>query len=112
RAALTATLAGCGARITLVPVAAILVASLRLHFLDLLLHAGYRGPHDLPCDTVLRKGEEMGWFQHGSTIVVLAPRGFALHPSTACGRRIRAGEALLCDPGVARGHPSPGAGCP
>jgi phosphatidylserine decarboxylase len=98
RAAITATLAGSGSRITLVPVAAILVASLRLHFLDLLLHAGYRGPHELPCDAVLHKGEEMGWFQHGSTIVVLAPRGFALHPSTACGRRIRAGEALLCDP--------------
>ena len=32
--------------ITLVPVAAILVASIRLHFLDVLLHLRYRGPED------------------------------------------------------------------
>ena len=24
------------------------------------------------------KGQEMGWFQHGSTIIVFAPRGFTL----------------------------------
>src|SRR5450432_3498153 len=48
-----------GALITLVPVAAILVASLRLKFLDLQLHLKYRGPNVIPCDAVLRKGEEM-----------------------------------------------------
>jgi phosphatidylserine decarboxylase len=104
RAAITLALTGSGVRITLVPVAAILVASLRLHCLDLLLHAGYRGPHRLACDALLRKGEEMGWFQHGSTILVLVPPGFDLHPSLAAGRRIRMGEPLLVGPGTAREH--------
>ena len=30
------------------------------------------GPNVIPC-APLRKGEEMGWFEHGSTIVVFAP---------------------------------------
>ena len=42
--------------ITLVPVAAILVASIRLHCADVLLHLRYRGPNDIPCDARLRKG--------------------------------------------------------
>src|SRR6185503_20964412 len=59
-----------GQVLTLVPVAAILVASIRLHFLDVLLHLRYRGPNVIACDAIYRKGEEMGWFQHGSTIIV------------------------------------------
>ena len=71
----------------LVPVAAILVASIRLHFLDVLLHLRYRGPNEIACDAALRKGEEMGWFQHGSTIIVFAPDGLR------AGRRHRSGHA-------------------
>ena len=62
------------------PVAAILVASIRLKFLDVRLHLRYRGPNLIPCDAALRKGEEMGWFEHGSTIIVLAPPGISLMP--------------------------------
>jgi phosphatidylserine decarboxylase len=64
--------------ITLVPVAAILVASIHLSFLDVLLHLKYRGPNVITCNAALEKSQEMGWFQHGSTIIVLAPRGFSL----------------------------------
>src|SRR6201997_5112739 len=39
-----------GEALTLVPVAAILVASIRLHFLDLTLNARTRGPTVFPCD--------------------------------------------------------------
>jgi phosphatidylserine decarboxylase len=81
--------------ITLVPIAAVLVASIRLHFLDLLLHLRYRGPNPIPCDAVLAKGEEMGWFQHGSTIIVFAPQGFAFCPGIQEGAQVRMGEALL-----------------
>jgi len=42
---------------TLVPVAAILVASMRLRFLDVLLHMRYRGPNVIPCDVGLRRGK-------------------------------------------------------
>jgi len=81
--------------ITLVPVAAILVASIRLHFLDLLLHCRYRGPHRIGCTAQLSKGEEMGWFQHGSTLLVFAPRDFALCDGIATGARIRMGQRLM-----------------
>jgi phosphatidylserine decarboxylase len=84
-----------GQLVTLVPVAAILVASIRLHFLDVLLHLRYAGPHVIPCDVSLRKGEEMGWFEHGSTIIVLAPPGTGLCPELKSGARIRMGQALL-----------------
>ena len=79
----------------LVPVAAILVASIRLHFLDVLLHLKYRGPNVIPCRVRLEKGQEMGWFEHGSTIIVLAPRGVALDASLRSGSRIRMGRPLL-----------------
>jgi phosphatidylserine decarboxylase len=84
-----------GALVTLVPVAAILVASMRLHFLDVLLHLRYRGPNVMRCDAALRKGEEMGWFEHGSTIVVFAPPGMELRPELALGDRIRVGQPLF-----------------
>jgi phosphatidylserine decarboxylase len=67
-----------GNRVTLVAVAAILVAGIRLHFADVLLNLRYRGTNSIACDASLNRGEEMGWFEHGSTIIVLAPKGFAL----------------------------------
>ena len=67
-----------GQRIALVPVAAILVASIRLHFLDVLFHLRYHGANPIDCAARFVKGQEMGWFQHGSTIVVLAPPGLRL----------------------------------
>jgi phosphatidylserine decarboxylase len=90
-----------GPLITLVPVAAILVASIRLHFVDVLLHLRYRGPNTLPCDASLRKGEEMGWFQHGSTMIAFAPPGVQLCAGLRHGDVIRMGESLLSLPGSA-----------
>src|ERR1700742_3053073 len=46
-----------GEALTLVPVAAILVASILLHFLDLTLNAQTRGPTIFPCDVDVRKGD-------------------------------------------------------
>ena len=42
-----------------------------------------------------QKGEELGWFEHGSTIIVLAPESFAFCDNVQEGKRIRAGEPLL-----------------
>jgi phosphatidylserine decarboxylase len=84
-----------GALLTLVPVAAILVASIRLKFLDVLLHLRYRGPNVMPCDAALQRGEEMGWFEHGSTIIVLAPPGFRLAEGILQGARLKMGQALI-----------------
>ncbi|MFI4891322.1 MAG: archaetidylserine decarboxylase [Steroidobacterales bacterium] len=95
RAIIRCRLAASGELLTLVPVAAVLVASIRLHFLDVLLHLRYRGPNVIPCDVSLAKGQEMGWFEHGSTIIVFAPRGTSLCQSAVEGRRINMGEPLL-----------------
>jgi phosphatidylserine decarboxylase len=89
-----------GALVTLVPVAAVLVASIRLHCADVLLHLRYRGPNVIDCEAHYRKGEEMGWFQHGSTIIVFAPKGFNLCENIRPGALVRAGHALLALPEV------------
>ena len=95
RALIRTRLKAGGQRVTLVPVAAVLVASIRLHFLDVLLHLRYRGPNQMPCDASFAKGEEMGWFQHGSTILVFAPAGFALCEGVHDGAPIRMGRRLM-----------------
>ena len=84
-----------GEQVALVPVAAILVASIRLHFLDVLLHLKYAGPRVIPCDARFQRGQEMGWFQHGSTVIMLASSAFQLEAGLASGTRIRMGQALL-----------------
>ena len=48
--------------------------------------------------TELRKGEEMGWFQHGSTIIVFAPRGLSLCGNVVPGAVVRMGQPLLSLP--------------
>jgi phosphatidylserine decarboxylase len=93
RAVIRVDLEKSGHTIVLVPVAAVLVASIRLHFLDTTLHLRYRGPNEIPCDARFAKGEEMGWFEHGSTILVFAPPGFSLAATE--GSVIRAGQPLM-----------------
>jgi phosphatidylserine decarboxylase len=95
RALIHTRLEATGHLIAMVPVAAVLVASIRLHFLDVLLHLKYRGPNVIKCDARVRKGEEMGWFQHGSTIIVFAPEGFTLCGNVRPGTVIRVGQPLL-----------------
>ncbi len=84
-----------GHPVALVAVAAILVASIRLHFLNVLLHIRWKGPNEIPCDTRVTRGEELGWFEHGSTIIVFAPKGFSLCEGLETGTRVRMGQALM-----------------
>jgi phosphatidylserine decarboxylase len=95
RAVIETRLEPSGLPLTLVPVGAILVASIRLHFLDLLLHHDYDGPNSIECSTTMHRGQEMGWFEHGSTIIVLAPSGLQLAAGVATGNQIKAGEPLF-----------------
>lgn len=94
RAAIRLRLAD-GTPLALVPVAAILVASIRLHAMDVRLHLRWRGPNEMRCDVRVRRGEELGWFEHGSTIIVFVPPGFVPVEGIAPGQRIRMGQALL-----------------
>ncbi|MGU3538100.1 archaetidylserine decarboxylase [Methylobacterium sp. A54F] len=95
RAAIRLRLDATGESVTLVAVAAILVASIRLRFLDIDLDLRRGGPRTIPCAARLGKGDEMGWFQHGSTIVMLAPHGHAPCAEISEGRIVRAGQRLL-----------------
>ena len=95
RAAIRLRLTRGDAPIALVAVAAVLVASIRLHAPDLRLHLRYRGPHEVECDVPVNKGDELGWFEHGSTILVFAPAGFRLVDGVVTDRPIRMGEALM-----------------
>ncbi len=88
-----------GEKLTLVPVAAILVASIRLHFLDVVLNAQTRGPSRFACEVRMQKGDELGWFEHGSTIIVLTPDRFEFCDNVREGARILAGQPLLRKPG-------------
>jgi len=84
-----------GTPVMLVAVAAVLVASIRLSFLDTAKSLRIGGPRVIPVEAGVRKGEEMGYFEHGSTIVMLLPKGFRFADGIETGKRIRAGEALF-----------------
>jgi phosphatidylserine decarboxylase len=95
RAVIRLVLEGSNDAVLLVAVAAILVAGIRLRFLDLLMNGGYRGATELPCHAALDKGEEMGWFEHGSTIIMLAPSGMTLAAGVSEGTKVCLGHPLL-----------------
>jgi phosphatidylserine decarboxylase len=82
--------------VTLVPVAAILVASMRLRGIAEPLNLAYRGPNTIPCELSLEKGDEVGYFEHGSTIVMLTTPGFVFVDTIATGSVIRMGQPLMC----------------
>lgn len=84
-----------GEPLLIVPVAAVLVASMRFHAVDVLLNLRYRGPNEIPCQAHYAKGQEMGWFEHGSTILVFVPPGYDWAEGIEGGAHIRMGQALL-----------------
>ena len=92
---------GNGDLVTLVPVAAILVACIRLHCLKAPLDLAYRGPNVMCCSADYRKGDEMGWFEHGSTIVMLAPGTWSFAEGVELGKIMRVGEPLFRTPAKA-----------
>ena len=78
----------------IVPVAAILVASIRLGFIDTEPMARALGPERRALNVTLNKGAEMGWFEHGSTIICFMPNSVAIAPSLREGEPITAGQAI------------------
>jgi phosphatidylserine decarboxylase len=95
RAVIETHLAGTGELLTLVPVAAILVACIRLHCLNTPLNLAYRGANVMRCAANYRKGDQMGWFEHGSTIVMLASASWSFADGIETGTVIRQGQALM-----------------
>ena len=81
--------------VTLVPVAAILVASMRFSFLDPALDLRGSGPRRIECMATFRRGDELGHFEHGSTLILLTGPEFGLDEHLQAGDIIRMGQALL-----------------
>lgn len=81
--------------ITLVPVAAILVASMRFHGLKVPLNLQYAGPNRLLLQRSYQKGEEMGYFEHGSTVLLFATREYQFFDHIQSGAIIRMGQPLM-----------------
>ena len=93
RAALqiTGDLASC----VLVPIAAVLVASLKIHGIDqtLDLSLGQNTTFHLNADVL--KGQELGYFQQGSTIILFVDSHLKEVGEWAVGHRINMGQALF-----------------
>jgi phosphatidylserine decarboxylase len=84
-----------GLVLTVVPVAAILVASIVLHCLGRPLDLRYRGPNVFTCDARYDKGAELGWFELGSTVIVFVSGPVAFADAIAEGHLVRVGEPLF-----------------
>lgn len=79
-------------------VGALFVGSMSLAWADRIRPAGGRGVRELPVHDpmiALDRGAELGWFNMGSTVIVLfGPQGPALVEGLAPGRALRVGERL------------------
>ena len=82
-------------RLLLVPVAAILVASMRIHGLTAPLDLRYKGANPLALNRAFKKGDELGYFEHGSTIIVLSAGNLKFTSNVVEGNIIKMGEPLL-----------------
>lgn len=95
RAVIRLHTAATGEPLTIVAVAAILVASMRIHGIDGALNLEYAGPKRIRCERTLGKGDEIGYFEQGSTLVLFVPPGYRLAPALANGDTIRMGRKLF-----------------
>jgi phosphatidylserine decarboxylase len=84
-----------GEALTLVPVASILVASLKIRAVDGVLDLRHRGRRTMAVDASVKKGDELGYFQSGSTIIVLASGPLARDASVHPGQTLRVGAPLF-----------------
>jgi phosphatidylserine decarboxylase len=81
--------------LTMVPVASILVASLKIHAVARLLDLRHEGRTAMTCDAPFEKGQELGYFQNGSTIILVASGPLALDPRVREGEVVRVGTPLF-----------------
>ncbi|MFK5914298.1 MAG: archaetidylserine decarboxylase [Woeseiaceae bacterium] len=95
RAILDITLDGLNTSLTMVPVAAILVASMKFNCLNETLNLKYKGPNKIPCNASFNKGDDLGYFQHGSTVIMFATNNVKLSDAIIEGNMIHMGEALF-----------------
>jgi len=96
RAVLELDLEQPGAALTMVCVASILVASMEIHGIGPVLDLRYDGPQVIDCNrSPVHKGDELGLFRSGSTIVLFVNGPFEVVQGLTEGQTIRMGEPLL-----------------
>ena len=95
RAIVHARIDGTDEAISLVAVGAILVGSIQLSFVNGPLALSYRGPDRIYCRRAFLKGDEVGYFHHGSTVIVIGTPGLELREDLHAGEVIRMGEPLF-----------------
>lgn len=76
--------------LTLVPVGAVLVSSIHLEWIP----EGFSGAGVIRRSAVFGKGDEMGHFEHGSTVIVLADRHVVPAEGIREGALLRVGQPL------------------
>lgn len=94
RAVLDLELSDPERHLAVIPIAAIAVASLKLHSLPDDLDMKYSGPTDIRLQEHYARGQEMGYFQHGSTIIVLASENYEFHQDICSNKVMRMGQPL------------------
>ncbi len=85
-----------GGRFAFVPVGALNVGSIRLSFLDLRTNrgAGARDGRTIRATASGRRGDEFGWFEMGSAIVLLLSKEAGVLAPLEPGTRVRVGSAI------------------
>lgn len=81
--------------VTLVPVAAILVGSIRFRGANFPLDSSHRGRRDIECHVDYVRGEELGHFEAGSTIILFTTGAWRFSPGIREGATIRMGQPLM-----------------
>ncbi len=95
RAVLPFRLDGEPSTVVLVPVGAILVSGIVLPVVPGWDDRDRHARCIVPCRTQLTRGDEIGYFEHGSTIIVIASRGVVLAEGVTAGQTVRMGQPLL-----------------
>lgn len=81
--------------VTLVAVAAVLVASMRFAGIERPVDLKYQGPNDIAFSRRFEKGDEIGYFEHGSTIVMFVNGDYEFTERVQSGITFRMGQPLF-----------------
>lgn len=103
RAVLRLALDG-GGELLLVLVGASLIGGIHLAMAP---RAAWVRPQVTPVGTGLAKGDELGWFTFGSTVVVIAPRSVCTPLAVDVGETVQMGNTLWAATGDAQSDPGP-----
>ena len=58
-------------------------------------HSRYSGAETITCDLNFEKGQELGWFEHGSTILIFVPKEFKFADDIHEGMPLQMGKTIF-----------------